>query len=257
MRRAWGIATRAGFILALGAIVACSDGAAGPDAGPDAVGGDLPDAGGIDATMVDASLDAGVDAMTGDIDLTQSSSMSVESNRSAACGLDHDSSSATPIITNENSYYRVFDLPAEGYGGQVTISEVQFGVQVADAPQGSQWVQLRLSSLVGGFQTGNMTLRRSADLLIFDQQQSLLTVTFSPAVVFEAGSKLVVEIYVPDSTDDGSGEHNVFFIGANADPETAPSYARAPACGVEQPETFAALAFPDTHLVMRVIGTSP
>ena len=49
MRRARGIAARAGFVLALGAIVACSDGAAGPDAGLDAVG-DSPDAGEIDAS---------------------------------------------------------------------------------------------------------------------------------------------------------------------------------------------------------------
>jgi len=257
MRRAWGIAASACTCIVLGA-VGCTAGADASDAGPGSGGG--ADGASIDAASSDASSDApdtAIDAMPADVTVTESTSLGVAANKSAACGVDDDGSSYTPIITAENSYYRVFDLPALGVPGQLTIEHVDFGVQNAAAVDGSQTVQLRLSTLSGGFQIGNLTPRGQQDVVIVDQVQTLVGVTLAPPVVIPAGSQLVVEIFVPDSTLAGSGERNVFFVGANASTESAPSYARAPSCGVPQPTTFAALAYPDTHVVMQVSGTTP
>jgi hypothetical protein len=256
MRRGRGIATRAGTVLVLGSLVACAAGGSGaPDAAVDGGGlppdgeGPPPDAG-IDA-MPDASP---IDAMPVDVALSQSTSLAVLSNNSPGCFF-----SQTQPWSYESSYYRLFDLPALGYAGQVSIDHVDIGVQRADAPDGAQTVTLRLSTLSGAFQTGNLTLRGSIDVVVFDQLQSVLAIDFAPAVVIPAGSRLVVELFVADSTDTGNGEHNIFFVGSNMDPETAPSYVRAPGgdCNVAQPTTFADLAYPETHVVMQVAGTSP
>jgi hypothetical protein len=65
-----------------------------------------------------------------------------------------------------------------------------------------------------------------------------------------AGSELVVEVLTPD----GAAAGNSFFIGSNAAAETGPSYLRAPACGVNNPTTTAAIGFPNMHIVMNVNG---
>jgi hypothetical protein len=65
-----------------------------------------------------------------------------------------------------------------------------------------------------------------------------------------AGSQLVVEIFIPDGVVAG----NSFFIGSNAEPQTGPSYIRAPECGTPTPETTAAIGFPEMHIVLDVVG---
>src|SRR5688500_10467252 len=190
MRRGRGIAARAGTVLVLGTLVACaSGGGEAPDAAVDA-GGLPPDGpgvtidGGVDA-MPDASL---IDAMPVDVALSQSSSVNVLANNSPGCFF----SQAQPW-TYESSYYRLFDLPARGYRGQVSVDDVEIGVQRADALDGAQDVTLRLSTLSGAFQTGNLTSRGSIELVVFDQVQTVLAIDFAPAVVIPAGSRLVVE----------------------------------------------------------------
>jgi hypothetical protein len=256
MRRGRGIAARAGTVLVLGTLVACASGGSdAPDAAVDD-GGLPPDGPGV---PIDAGIDAmpdasPIDAMPVDVALSQSSSLTVLPNNSPGCFF-----SQTQPWTYESSYYRLFDLPALGYAGQVSIDHVELGVQRADALDGAQTVTLRLSTLSGAFQTANLTLRGSIDVVVSDQVQTVLSIDFAPAVVIPAGSRLVVELFVADSTDTGSGEHNIFFVGSNTDGETAPSYVRAPGggCNVVQPTAFDDLAFPDVHMVMRVAGTSP
>ena len=60
-----------------------------------------------------------------------------------------------------------------------------------------------------------------------------------------------MEVFTPDGTVAG----NLIFMGSNADPETAPSYLSAAACGITTPTTTAAIGFPSMHLVFNVNGS--
>jgi hypothetical protein len=59
-----------------------------------------------------------------------------------------------------------------------------------------------------------------------------------------AGSTLVVEVVGYDAT---------FFIGSNAEPETAPSYF-AGSCVSSEPIAAAEMGYPDIHIVLNVTG---
>jgi hypothetical protein len=62
------------------------------------------------------------------------------------------------------------------------------------------------------------------------------------------GKDLVVEWHT-DGIDNGTGS---FFPGANATPETHPTFLSSETCGISEPTTAANIGFPDFHLVMIV-----
>jgi hypothetical protein len=64
--------------------------------------------------------------------------------------------------------------------------------------------------------------------------------------VAPAGSTLVVEVV--------GHAGGVFFIGSNAEPETAPSYIASEACGNAEPAPTEEVGFPDMHTVLNVTG---
>ena len=70
------------------------------------------------------------------------------------------------------------------------------------------------------------------------------------AATVPANAQLVMEVFTPDGTVAG----NLLFMGSNADPESAPSYLSAAACGITTPTTTAAIGFPNMHLVFNVNG---
>ncbi|GEM_PF-763629 len=75
-----------------------------------------------------------------------------------------------------------------------------------------------------------------------------LTIPVTGSVDDTVGKDLVVE-YHTDGLDDGSGQ---FYPGANATPETHPTFVSAWDCGIAVPTRTAAAGFPDFHLTMAV-----
>lgn len=183
----------------------------------------------------------------GEITVTQSASQAVIQGNSIACS---DQSTGRHA---ENSYYRAFDLTAAGISTDFQISSVSFGVERATATSGRQPVEIRLynaPSFPAGY-PGNATLIGSAGLSVAPQSLTLLTAPINAASL--AGALLVVEILTPDGRSLG----NSFFIGSNSAGQSAPSYIRAPACGVNAPTNLAVLNLPNLHIVMNIRGTTP
>jgi hypothetical protein len=149
-----------------------------------------------------------------------------------------------------NSYYRVFNLPGEfGITAPIEIDALSFGVEEAMGGTGSQLVIVRLYTLSGPFILANLTQLGSENLNVPNSATgTIFTATFDPEIMVPANSTLVAEVYTPD----GTANNNRFFIGSNPDPETAPSYIRAPACNITQPTTTAAIGAPDMHIVLNV-----
>jgi hypothetical protein len=219
------------------------------------------------------------DAPTACSTITQSSSQAITNLNSVSCnnGFGH----------TDNSYYRAFTLSSFGIGGAWDVQSVDVGVELASAgtggapsvggktgfsksggsgsnggkaPTATQPISVKLytSSMAfpAGF-PGSLTLIGQTNTTVADQADTIINIPVTGTA--PAGSQLVVEVFTPDGTATG----NLFFIGSNASPETGPSYLRAPACGVNNPTTTAALGFPSMHIVMNVhgcdhaVGTGP
>ena len=211
--------------------------------------------------------------------ITESSSQAITSLNSVSCnnGFGH----------TDNSYYRAFALPSFGINGVWDVQSVDIGVELANAggsapsvggkagfskssggaskggkaPNAtSQPISVKLYTSSMPFPTGfpgSLTLIGQTDTTVADQADTIINIPVTGSA--PAGSQLVVEVFTPD----GEVAGNLFFIGSNASPETGPSYLRAPACGVNNPTTTAALGFPSMHIVMNVngcdhaVGTGP
>lgn len=172
--------------------------------------------------------------------LTQSSTQSIVADNSVSCNVDGS-------VHVENSYYRVYDLTNYPIG--FNLCGVEIGVQSAAAPSGSQPLTLNLYGHTGApFPGGAAFLIGSTPLTVTDQTGTLLTVPVSTFV--PAGVDLLIEVLAPD----GQAQGNSFFIGSNAAIQTAPSFLRAPNCGIAQPASTASSGFPDMHIVLNARG---
>jgi HYR domain-containing protein len=230
------------------------------------------------ATGGGGTLPPGKDAPTACSTITQSSSQAITSGNSVSCnnGVGH----------TDNSYYRAFTLASFGISGAWDVQSVDIGVELASAgvaapsvggkagfsksssqgsggvkaPNATQPISVKLytSSMPfpAGF-PGSLTLIGQTDTTVADQSGTIINIPVTGTA--PAGSQLVVEVFTPD----GEAAGNLFFIGSNAAAETGPSYLRAPACGVTNPTTTAAIGFPNMHIVMnvngctQVVGTGP
>lgn len=171
--------------------------------------------------------------------LSQNSSELIEPDVSIACYDDDDNQA-------ENSYYRVFDLAAEGIDDSFHVVEVEVGVETADGgDDGVQPVEVRLHTVTGDFANGGLSTLASVTQQVTNQIGTRLVYEFDADV--PAGSKLAVEVHTPGGDDE-------FFIGANDEGQTAPSYLRAPECGDEGPVDLASIGFPEMHILLTVSG---
>ena len=154
-------------------------------------------------------------------------------------------------FTFETHYWRAFDLPSFGINGGFDVCEVEITVEAAISVEGTQPLGVNLySTTTGTFPAGTLTPIGSAGLILVpDQDQTFLTVPVAGSV--PPASALVVEVV----SFDGTNDLFAFFIGSNADGQTAPSYLSAPSCGIAAPTDLASLGFPNMHIVMTVHGT--
>lgn len=149
----------------------------------------------------------------------------------------------------ENHYWRSFQLPSLGIGGDFLIDSVDIGIEIALSPAGVQPLFLNVYTNSGGpFPAGTRSLIGSNAFAVPDQMQTI--VRLPVAAVAPAGSELVVEIVTPDGRPQG----NRFFIGTNPLGQTAPSFISAADCGAPNPVDFAILGFPGVQYVMYVNG---
>lgn len=157
--------------------------------------------------------------------ITHSSSQDITMGNSVAC------------VGSQTQWLRTFTLEDFDIQGELAVTNVSFGVETAAA--GSN-VTVNLYELDGDFVYENMTLVGSSDVTLEAQELTLVDVP----VTGTASGTLVVEVVSADE----------FFIGSNAEPETAPSYLASDDCGNPEPATVADLGFPDMHTVLNVTG---
>ncbi|MFC7021572.1 S8 family serine peptidase [Promicromonospora thailandica] len=159
--------------------------------------------------------------------ITHSSSQDVTAGNSVAC------------LAGPTQFLRTFTLEDFDIEGEFAVTNVSFGVETATDTE----VTVNLYELDGEFVYANMNLLGSADATLEAQDLTMVDVPVTGTA--PAGSTLVVEVI---------GAAGEFFIGSNAEPETAPSYIASDDCGTPEPSTVADLGFPDMHTVLNVTG---
>jgi hypothetical protein len=183
------------------------------------------------------------------VTITQNSS-AVLAVGSVACA-----ENAAPFSTTENSYYRRFDLNgAHGIVTPFSVTQVDFGVELAETSTGGPFVvTVRLHTIpnAAALTTANMTLIGTANVNVPDGTSLVIfQVPIAAAVAAPLLDDLVVEILTPD----GRPTDQRLFIGSNSAGQTAPSFIRAPDCGIAQPTNLAGIGFPGMHVYMAVTG---
>lgn len=205
----------------------------------------------VDGGPLSADGGASSDATPVAVTLTQSSSQDITPQNSVAC-VEQDAD-GNPIEHRENSFYRVFELEAMGVSGRLETSSVAVAIQSAESPNPNQPMSVLLHTLAGNeLEVDRLSQIGRADLTVANQGAGILDVPL--AATAEAGSKLVVEIFLPDAAGGG----NLLFPGSNAADQSGPTYLRAPVAGCDlvEPTDLADIGFPEMHLVVSVTGTA-
>lgn len=137
-----------------------------------------------------------------------------------------------------------------------TVQSVVVGVEQATGAGGTQPITLRLAEGDGNIAAEAApagTVLSTDNVNITDQALTLFTINVAtPPTLTVATDDLVFDLTTPD----GQAAGNLFFIGSNAAPETAPSFLQAAACGVATFTATAGIGFPNMHIVVSVSGNT-
>lgn len=218
-------------LLVTGALAGCGNARVGEAVGegsegrPDSSGFDpVPDAGGGGGDPVDGAPAPPIDAGLVQVQLTHSASLDVVGFTSVTC------------FEAVNSYYRVFDLAAEGITGPLDVDKVTFGVEECVSGSGGLQATVLLHTLDGPLRLANLTQVARQDTVIPDVAEPgedevgglLHEVPMSARV--PAGSVLVVEVTHP-----GLNQDQQLLMGANRAGQDGPTFLRAPECDTNEP----------------------
>ncbi|MCP3905251.1 MAG: LamG domain-containing protein [Planctomycetes bacterium] len=176
--------------------------------------------------------------LCGTTSLTQNTAQAANGVSSFAC--------APGGVQSDNSYFRIFDLAAEGITTTFEVCEVQFGVQFAVGPGGTQPVTVNVYTLDGAFTFANLTEVGTATVDVADSGPTMVTVPVAASV--PGGSQIVVEVF---SAASSTAE---FRIGSNEAGQTAPCYWAAPACSQPEPVDLATLGVPTINWIINLSG---
>lgn len=173
--------------------------------------------------------------------LSQTTSQTIEPAVFVACG-------GAEGFHAVHSFFRVYRLESAQVGQAMQVRRVDFGVERAEAPAGAQPIVVRLHGVTGDFHQGNLQLLAETTVQVPNQTLGMVQAPFDVAV--PSGTSLAVEVQAVD----GKVPRNRFHLGANRAPQTAPCYLRAPSCGLPAPADVATTPYPDTHVVINLLG---
>ena len=152
--------------------------------------------------------------------------------------------------TSDNFYTRAFTLADYGINYDYKITNVAFGVQLANKNFN---VTLNLYNLVGTYPAGTKTLLSSVPVPVAAANNNdMVNTGTSLTQVIPAGGKFIVEVA---HASDATGMEQ-FYMGTNSSAESKPSYIRSVACNISNPTTTSAIGFPDARWVMTITGVN-
>lgn len=183
--------------------------------------------------------EGGVASTCGGEEFTQSFAPDlIQGEASLACG--------SQVTTLATSLARSFPSPPE-----IAVGCVTFGV---DVNTGGPWpVEVRLlTGTINGPYAALTLLAETTVTIPAGSAGSFHTALFPSAVTAPPGQPLIVELRVPSRHPADGGDGAALFLGCNGAGQSAPTYIRAPGCGVQNFVNAAAIGFGGSHLAMTV-----
>jgi hypothetical protein len=164
--------------------------------------------------------------------------------------------------TDEQAYYRVFDLATMGVIGPLSLSSIAFGVQ---SENGTQTLTVNVGTYSAAPSTtldvgasdsddwaaGDVTAIASTTTSLTGAATGTI-VSVPIAATIPASSRLIVEIRSPDDT---SKTDVAFFLGASSGAETTPGFFWSPTCQTAPPTTPAGLGQGAVPFFITATGT--
>lgn len=182
----------------------------------------------------------GIAGACGEVSFSQSVSSTIAPLTTAECIDD----SGGLLVSAENGLARRFTAPSA-----LHIRCVDFAIQTNAGPswpvEARVWVN-------GAVLTASEPIQVPAN-----SGPALYTATFPDFAAIPAGTDFFVELHVASRLPQEGGDGGVLFFGSNSLGQSAPSYIRAPFCGVDEFTDLAQFGFGSAHLVMTVHADLP
>jgi hypothetical protein len=208
-----------------------------------------------DASSHDGSAPPADAAQPVTITLSQTPTTTLAASSLACADSENDT-------TDEQAYYRVFDIAAMGVIGPLALSSIAFGVQSED---GTQTITVNVgtysaapgttldvgSSDSDDWAAGDVTaIASTTTQLTSGATGTIVSVPITAAI--PASSRLIVEVRSPN---DSSKTDVAFFMGASSGAETTPGFFWAPTCQTAPPTTPAGLGEGAVPFLITATGT--
>jgi hypothetical protein len=178
--------------------------------------------------------------------LTQNVVPDVVIGGNVACSADAGLSSL------DTGWWRSYDLSGVNGGDDVTVMNVQFGVEASYDFYGGDVTMPAVDVNLYTDPTGGTIIVAELDLLgsvasVDVPFGSFFLQDVAMDVDVPGGTDLVMEVYQPDDEPNDLG----FWLGSNNFGETGASYLSSAACGIIDPVTYPAIGFPGIHIIIN------
>jgi hypothetical protein len=164
---------------------------------------------------------------------------------SAACSHTSDGT------TTENQYWRRYDFSDYAVTSAANVTSVDVSVQqTMGAPNVTVTLYTTPHSVtVDTIDVGQLTQIGQASVASpANAALTSINVPVTGTIADTVGTDLVVEV----STDDGSVDGTVFYIGSTPSAETHPSFISSASCGISAPTATANIGYPNMHIIQAV-----
>ena len=184
-------------------------------------------------------------APAADIKVSQNYAETIVPNEGLACN--------DGVTVFDTKFFRRVDLSAYGAASGFTVSSITVAVEVAESTAGNVPGTVSVYALdhAAALTTATLGAPVATVPVNFDSvaNGSLLTAPISATV--PAGKDMVVAASVATATDD-----ELFFMGANTEPQVAEAYLQSATCGATEPTELSGLdpSLADTALVFYAKG---
>ncbi|MCF6300462.1 MAG: hypothetical protein L3J52_05015, partial [Proteobacteria bacterium] len=151
--------------------------------------------------------------------------------------------------SDNDSYLRRFDLDGDhGLTGPIDIDNIDFGVETTTGI--GLTVNLYSIANADALLLANLNLIGSTAIAVTAADIGTIVNAVVAGSINGATDDLVVEIFAPDTT-----QATTFFIGSNANGQSAPTFLMAAGCAAAEPTDVAGLGFADMHAIIVANGT--
>ncbi len=155
--------------------------------------------------------------------------------------------------TADNIYSRSY-IPSDfGFTGDFVVMGARFAPTFTDVSGGADAEYIvRLSSTDAPYPTGTLTLLGETTITVGAADDGIFQeVMLDATAIVDAGTEIVVEIDIADNVDPEQFDAR---IAVNSLGQNSPSFIFSIACGLTDVTDFAAINFPDNHLILDLIG---